>query len=92
MRGGGGGGDELARLGEGRRGKVEARDGGGAAPGQAQRVGANVALEVRAAQAGNVPEERNVEPDDSGEVVGVGDKVLDIVVGRCCVLRRRCRE
>ena len=52
-----------------------------AQPGQRQRVGADVALQVRAPQAGQVTQPRPVEGDHVGQVGRVGDVALDAVVG-----------
>lgn len=65
---------------EGRWGKVETGDGGGAETGEAQRVGANVALEMDNVQARQVAEERDVEADHLGEVGFVDDEFLHLVV------------
>ncbi|KAJ6782994.1 hypothetical protein PWT90_10899 [Aphanocladium album] len=78
--------DELARLREGGGRKVEPGDGGGAAAREGQGVGANVALQVRDALAGEVAKEGNVKLDNVGEVVGIRDKVFKVVVWRCGVL------
>jgi hypothetical protein len=52
----------------------------GAEPGQRQRVGADVALQVRAAQAGQVAEPGPVEPHHAGQVPGIGGEPLETVV------------
>jgi len=54
----------------------------GAEPGQRHGVGADVALQVDAAQSGDVAEQRQVEADHLAEVLRFGREPLDAVVGR----------
>jgi hypothetical protein len=46
-----------------------------------------VALQVDAAEPGNVAEQRQVEADDAAEEGGILDERRDAVVGRGCVRR-----
>ncbi len=71
---------EAAGLLEGGGREVEARH-PGAEPGERERVGADVALEVDPAQPGDVAEERLVEADDVAQVRRVGDEPLEPVPG-----------
>ena len=50
-------------------------------PGQGQRVGADVALQVDPAEPVDVTKARKVEADDVAEVPGVGDELVEGVVG-----------
>jgi hypothetical protein len=74
-------GGQTPGLGQRGGGEVEAGH-PGTQPRQRDGVGADVALQVHPAYAGEVAQPRDVEPDDGAEVGGIGDEALDLVVPR----------